>query len=71
MNAILDHRLLILGDDAGVTYLDRHSEDKHGEFRVIARLPFTTRKLEILPDCPAGLRADIELHAETMPCTLP
>lgn len=56
-------RLFVGVFPTGISYADRGRE-KHGDYARCAFLPFGTLELEMEPDCPRELRAEITRHAK-------
>jgi hypothetical protein len=46
----------------GISYADRQREET-GDYKRLAFLSFSTLVLEVRPDCPHGLRTEIEADA--------
>jgi hypothetical protein len=46
----------------GIVYADRQRE-AHGDYKRLAFLAFSTLVLDVEPDCPPALRAEIEADA--------
>lgn len=60
-----DPRLFIGVYPCGLVYADR-SRERHGDYVRLAFLPYASLVLQIAPDCPTSLRAEIEADARAM-----
>jgi len=58
-------RLFIGVWSTGIQYCDRYVEE-HGDYKKLAFLPYRTLELEVRPDCPVELRAEIEADAQSI-----
>lgn len=59
------NRLFICSFPTGISYADR-SRERDGDYRRLAFLPYGTLVLQLERDCPADLRARIEVDARRM-----